>query len=149
MTNLTELKEKIEKGLDKLSYTENLDWNNSENKNVILDYNFLQGKLKGINETLSAVREDVKWCRDWLDVGTSKEAQENQLKVLVKLNDICEMLELQIPQFKLDESQAPKITENGIPSKNLGDVSGSAETPAASYRLSCKGAAGKKGEKGK
>jgi len=31
------------------------------------------------------------------------------------------------PQVKLDESQAPKILENGIPSKVLGDVSGSAD----------------------
>ena len=60
MINETQkLKEKIEKGLDKLSFTENLGWSDLQNQNDILSYNFLQGKLKGFNETLKSVGEEI------------------------------------------------------------------------------------------
>lgn len=37
---------------------------------------------------------EIEWCRDWLDVGETKKDQENQLKVLMKLNEICDKLDV-------------------------------------------------------
>lgn len=36
---------------------------------------------------------EIEWCRDWLDVGKTKQDQENQLKVLMKLTEICDKLD--------------------------------------------------------
>jgi len=36
---------------------------------------------------------EIEWCRDWLDVGETKQDQENQLKVLGKLNEMCDKLD--------------------------------------------------------
>ena len=36
---------------------------------------------------------EIEWCRDWLDVGESIIDQDNQLKVLMKLNEMCDKLD--------------------------------------------------------
>lgn len=50
--------------------------------------------------SVSELKEELEWCRDWLDVGPSRYDQENQLKVLMKLNKMMDKLD--IPQEKIE-----------------------------------------------
>jgi hypothetical protein len=78
------------------------------------------------------LHEVIELVNDWYDTGIK--GNDNLTLMITnggyvqKFALIEKLKELQSPNIKLDENQAPKILENGAPSKVLGDVSGCLDT---------------------